>query len=196
MYATALDFRELRGITSISDDALVDTLLSRAQKAVESYCRRVFEGEAAERAFDSAADVEGRWLYVYRAGDLASITSITNGDGAAVASTEYVTEPRGAEARGVPIWAIVLKERSGVYWRTGTGGDAEDAITVNGVWAYSAEPPADVVQATLMLAGYYYDQRLSTDGSLAVIPGVSVTIPQGMPAAVRQLLEPYRRAEL
>lgn len=189
-YATTEQFRTLRDITSYGDDLLIEALISRAQAAIDRYCHRKFEGSAANRTFDAGADVEGAVLWVYSAGDLASITTVTNGDGATIASSAYVTEPRNAVARGIPIVGIRLK--SGTYWRA-AGGQNENAITINGVWAYSAIAPADIVQATLMLANYYYDQRMSSGGEIAVIPGVSVSIPQGMPAAVKQLLAPYVR---
>lgn len=194
-YLTSDEFRAERNIVSETSDAIavIDDCIADAQKFIDTYCHRTFEGTAANRSFDAVADVEGSVLWVYEAGDLASIVTVTNGNGDTVSSTAYVTQPRNAAAMGKPIIGLRLKTNSSVYWRTASNGVAENAITINGIWAYSATPPADIVRAAKMLAGYYYDQRMSINAEIAVIPGVSVSIPAGMPPAVRQILNHYVR---
>lgn len=186
-YLTAANFRSWRDIDSTDDDTTLTTLISAAQKAIDNYCNRTFEGESEERVYDAP---HGRTLHFDT--DVASITSITNGDGTTVDSTEYVTKPKNAVAKGVPMWAIKLKSNSAAYWRS-DDGDFEDAITVDAVFAYSATPPDDIVHAAFMLTAFYYDSLDSIGGEINIVPGVSVSIPQGMPAAVKQILDEYVR---
>lgn len=194
-YLISDEFRAERNIVSEASDAIavIDDCIADAQKFIDTYCHRTFEGAAANRSFDAVEDVEGSVLWVYEVGDLASIVTVTNGNGDSVAASAYVTQPRNAVAMGKPIIGIRLKTNSTVYWRTAANGVAENAITINGVWAYSATPPADIVRAAKMLAGFYYDQRMSTNAEIAVIPGVSVKIPAGVPPAVEKILAPYVR---
>ena len=192
-YLTAGQFKAYRDISSSDDDSLIEDLIDRAEQAIDSYTNRTFEGTNDDRTFDTHRDTDGGVLWVYREGDLASINTITNGDGTTVSSSDYVTEPRNAVNRGVPIIGIRLKIGSGESWEIDSNGYTEDAITVNGVWAYSATPPDDIVQATAMLVAHYYDSRDSVGGDVVLVPGVSVRIPKGMPATVRQILDQYAR---
>jgi hypothetical protein len=192
-YVTVAELKTERNIVGSGDDSIVAAAVDDAKAYIDSYCHRTFEGNVSSRTFDAAADVEGSFLWVYGAGDLSSISSITNGNGDTVAGSAYTTQPRNAVARGKPIIGIHLKQNSSVYWRTADNGVPEDAITVSGVWAYSNTPPADIARAAKMLAFFYYDQRMSSGGEIAVIPGVSVKIPTGIPAAVKQILANYIR---
>jgi hypothetical protein len=192
-YLQDYEFAFERDIESLADNSIIADCIADAQQFVDSFCNRTFAGVNSDRKFDAVSDVEGGVLWVWGAGDLASINTVTNGNGDVIAGSAYVTEPRNAVANGKPIIGLRLKTNSSTYWRTAANGVAEDAITVNGVWAYSAEPPADIVRATKMLTGFYYDQRLSTNADIAVIPGVSVRIPSGIPSAVKQILNPYVR---
>lgn len=192
-YLTTEEFKDNRGIESGSDDGVIGDCIADAQAWIESYTNRKFEGTAANRLFDAVADVEGSILWVYNAGDLASIVTVTNGNGDVVSASSYSTIPRNAVARGKPIIGLQFKTNTSAYWRTASNGVAEDAITINGIWAYSATPPADIVRATKMLAGFYYDNRASLNAETMIVPGVSVRIPTGVPAAVKQILINYVR---
>lgn len=182
-YLNLSQFKGTRDIEGSGDDATIALFIDAASKAIDNYCNRTFEGEVEERTFDTPHD-RTLWLD----DDLCSITSITNGDGSSIDSSQYVTTPRNAFARGKPIYAIRLKSQSPVYWQS-DNGEYEDAITVEGVWAYSESPPHDIVQAALMLTAHYYDSKESVGGEAVIIPGVSVRIPQGMPTAVRNILD-------
>lgn len=190
-YLTIDEFKAERNIVNDGDDPVISSAISEAKAAIDAYCHRTFEGSVSDRTFDSVSDVEGGVLWVYEVGDLASIASITNGDGTTIANSAYVTEPRNAVAMGVPIRGIRLKTNSTVFWQTSTNGATEDAITVNGVWAYSQYVPGDISRAAKIMANFYYDYRLNSSGDTVIIPGVSVKIPSGMPSAVKQLLSPY-----
>ena len=190
MYVSIPQFKNYRGITSTKEDVLLGDLLERAQAQVESYCDRTFAAPstAATRYYDAVRDVSDDKRTLYLDADLATITTITNGDGTAVATTHYVPEPRNA----TPYRSIRLTTLADDNW-TYTAAP-EDAIRVLGRWGYATAAPADVQQATIRLAAYMYAQKdVSTFDVTVMGDWGAMTVPQGMPKDVRELLEPFRR---
>lgn len=187
-YTTADDLRSYLGITDTGDDVLLTSLIASAQEMVDSYCGRTFEAAAdTTRTFDAYNDVDGATLYLDE--DLFSITTVTNGDGVAVSSSEYTTEPRNR----APYYAIRLLPSAGKNWEAQADGDNQDAISVAGRWAWSLTPPADVVQATRRLAAWLYRQRDNADMDRAVVAGTATILPSAIPADVMTFLNPRRR---
>ena len=190
MYVSIPQFKNYRGITSTADDVLIGDLLERAQGQVESYCDRtiVAPTTAATRYYDALRDTSDDRRTLYLDADLASITTITNGDGTAVATTHYVTEPRNAGPyRSIRLTA--LADDTFTYTAA-----PEDAIKVLGRWGYSTKAPVAVQQATIRLAAYMYAQKDVSTFDVTMWPDAgAMTIPQGMPKDVRELLEPFRR---
>jgi len=187
-YTTATAVKAYLGETGTDDDALIETLVGAAQAWIDNHTGRTFEASAdATRYFDCASPtVDGRRLYLDR--DLCAITSITNGDGAEVAATEYVTQPRN----DAPYYAIDLLGSKGVVWRA--GDDAENAIAIVGKWAYSASASTVIEQACTRLAAYLYRQKDANVFDTTAFPEAGViTVPQGMPRDVRLMLAPYVR---
>ena len=192
-YLTVNDLRAYLNIEGSVDDGLLSTLVSAAQKAVESYTRRLFEATAdTTRYFTVGVDTNGAMLYLDR--DLCSITTLTNnadGTGEVLTTSHYTTVPRNE----TPYYAIKLLTSAGKYWRYTTS--AENGITLAGRWAYSITPPLDIVQATRRLAGYYFKQRDAQVFDVTAMPDMGqILIPKGIPADVKQLLNPYIRAAL
>ncbi|HFD38538.1 MAG TPA: phage gp6-like head-tail connector protein [Anaerolineae bacterium] len=185
-YTTVADLKTYLGLSGSGDDALLATLIEAAQAMLEHEIGDVFEAAAdTTRYFDAVADVEGRTLYFDRY--CASITSITNGDGNAVAAGDYVTEPRN----GSPIWAVTLKSGASASW---TYDDSpENAIAVTGRWAVTTTAPADIVQATIRLAAYLYRQRDAQVFDVTAMPELGqITIPKGTPADVWAIIRYWR----
>jgi len=172
---------------NLDDDLLAD-LLARAQERIDQVAGWAFEAAAdATHYFDAVDDVDGRVLFLDD--PLCSITSITN-NGTALTSDDYVTQPRNK----TPWWGIRLKDSSSQSWTFSS--TSEDAIEVTGKWAYSETAPADIVHACLRLAGYYYKQRDAQVYDVTASPEMGqITIPQGMPRDVREILTkpPYKR---
>lgn len=191
-YASLNELKIYRGMTAANtaDDDLLTDLISAAQSQVESYCGRVFEAAAiaSTRYYDAIEDVSDDKLTLYLGTDCASITAVTNGDDTSLASTDYVTQPRN----GAPYHAIKLKSGGAYAW---TYDDSpENAIEVKGKWAYSETAPAAIRHATIRLAAYMYAQKDASTFDITALPDAGVIqIPQGMPADVKQILEPYRR---
>lgn len=198
-YLTAADLKAHLGIVSSTDDAELSRLIGDAQKYIETQTLKVFEASAdTTRYFDVdrhvLEDEDGRrvrlWLDGY---DLCQITSVTNGDGTTVASSQYVTEPRNE----TPYQALRLKQNASVAW---TYSDTpEDAIAIVGRWAYSTSAPADVVMATRDLAVWLYRRRGQEGASLdapQVSPSGMMLFPAKVPDTVKMVIEKYQRKVL
>jgi hypothetical protein len=192
-YADITLFKVYRGMsTSTSTEASVDNTviqhcLNAAQAQIDRYTHRTFEAAStAARYFDAIEDVDGRTLYLDD--DLAAIDSVTNGDGAALTSTSYVTRPVNA----TPYREIRIRSGSDNAWTYNT--EPENAITVVGYWAYSTAAPDDIAHATVRLANYMYAQKDAGTFDVTVYPEAgAITIPQGIPRDVQELLAPYRK---
>ena len=188
-YAQVADVKLYRGIasTETDDDTLIATLIDAAQSAIDNYCDRTFDYTiTSTRYYDAVEDVDGRRLFLDA--ECAQIVTITNGDSTTVASTSYVTVPHNS----TPYREIVLKSDSSVAWTYDSSH--EDAITIRGRWAYGMTIPAAIQQAAIRLAAYFYAQKDSQVFDVTMFPDAGVmTVPQGIPRDVQQLLAPYRR---
>lgn len=191
-YCTSTDVRQYLGITSTSDSTLITALIARAQEQIDNWTHRIFEhsSSAATRNFTVGEDTEGLTLWFDE--DICSISTVrTNADATSpttVTSTEYIREPRNV----APYYAIRIKANANKTWtytHTPDGG-----ITVAGKWAYSSVPPADIKDAAIRLAAYKYRQKDAQVFDVTAIPDAGViTVPQGIPADVKLILEPYVR---
>ena len=197
-YLTASDLKTYLGISSSSEDGLLTALIAQAQAYLEAQTGRVFEASAdATRRFDAVADVledeAGRRLTLWLGEDLCAVTSVTNGDGTTVTSSQYVTEPRGE----TPYWGLRLKSNASVAW---TYSDTpEDAISITGRWAFSTSAPADVVMACRDLAAWLYRRRGQEGASLdapQVSPSGVMLFPAKLPETVKMTIQKYQRRVL
>lgn len=188
-YCTEPEVSAYLGLSEDSDAGLLETFIRAAQGMIERQTGRVFEVTAdSTRRFSPVVDCRGRTLYLTH--DLADTpTTIVNGDGATLAATDYVTEPRTER----PVYAIKLLNSSGVTWAWTT--DSEDAIAVTGKWGYSTTPPDDIKHACVRLAAFLYRQRDNAQDA-----GVGYTTPTGvqvraiaMPKDIDAILAPYVR---
>ena len=192
MYATLAEVKAYLGVTTSGDDALLTALIARAQSAIDAFTHRTFEASAdSTKRFDADADTyEGLLDWTPYGLDLCAITSVVNGNGTTITSTQYVTEPR----HGTPYYGIRLKASTGLTWEWDTSSDSENAIAITGKWAYSTSAPADVVHAAIRLSAFYYRQKDSNVFESVAIPSAGVIeVPMGMPKDVSVILKPYMR---
>lgn len=184
-YTDALSLRTYKDISSSADDALLTDLIAAAQKMIDMHCRRTFESDTdGTRYFDYSSEyIEGNTLWLDE--DLASITSVTNGDGVVVAANERTTTPRNS----TPYAGIRLLSDSGVTWTY--SDEWMDAITVVGKWAYSTTAPDDIKQACTRLAAFLYAQRDAALFDVTAIEAGTVLTPVGIPVDVKVILKPY-----
>jgi len=195
-YCTLDDVKIYLDVEGIGDDGLIEDLIDRAQKAIDSHTDRTFEdpGADATRNFTVGIDTNGSELIFDE--DIYSITTVKNNaddgsGGDTVTDSEYITLPRNE----TPYYGIKLLTSSSVYWRY--TDDPEAGIKITGRWAYSSGAPDDIVQACARWAAYMYRQRDAQVFDVTAIPSAGVIqIPSGMPADVRILLNPYIRPRL
>ena len=195
-YTTLAEVKTYGDFTAdTSDDALLDVLILHATGIIDTYTNREFDGDSddeATRYFDPTVDIQGQTLFLDR--DLSSILTVTNGDSVAVASSDYVTEPRN----DTPYDSITIIGNSGVYW-TYTGAH-ENSIAIAGIWSYclDANTPEPIKWATKRLVGWLYKQR-ETDVDLdrpALAGDGTIIMPTRLPADVAQVLETYKRIRI
>lgn len=183
-YTTLADCKAYMGIADTTDDILITSLITRAQKIIEEYTGRIFEAETATKYFDQD-NVEGRNLYLF-GHDLLTVTTLINGDGTEIASANYRLEPRNE----TPKWMIRLDENTS--WKF---NDSDSEIIIPGTWGYSATAPADIVHYCIRLATFLYRQKdTSTDVDRPIVTGDGVTImPANVPSDIVNGLKKYCR---
>lgn len=174
------------------DDTIINNCITAAIKFCEGPegAGRSFEMTAdTTRHFDAVRDVDTSLRRLWLDEDLCQITSITNGDGTTVSTSDYVTDPRNT----APYHAITLKLSSSVVWTYAT--TPENAIVIVGRWGYATAAPADIAQAVLELAAYEY-RRKTTSGSSdqqVVTASGSVIVPSSVPKNIMAVFTSYRR---
>ena len=190
-YTDASTLKQYLDITSSTDDALLTSLIARAQKAIDTYTQRTFEASAdTTKYFDAVRPyVNGALLSWETLGlDLCAVTTVTNGGGTTISSSNYVTAPRNT----TPYYGLQLKANSGITWTYDT--DWESAISITGRWAYSTSAPDDVAAVCIELASLMYKRRdTNSDINRPVIAGNATILPAGLSAESRQVLDSYKR---
>ena len=127
-YTDTASTKLLLGLSGSGDDALLSTLITAAQAAIDLHFLRTFEASAnTTRHFDASRDVSGRRLNLDR--DLCAVNSVTNGDGTTVTTAQYTLLPRN----DTPYYAIQLLSSAGISWTY--EDDPEGAIAISGKWA-------------------------------------------------------------
>lgn len=189
MYARLPDLKSYLGIgtTTTTDDVLLEAMLRRATRHIESYTNRLFEATTETRYFTSDALDREDSAVLWMDQDLLSITTLTNGDtaGTAITSASYWLLPRNGAP---PYWQIRLKST-----HTGWTWDEDCFVTVAGTWGYSATPPEDIIEACVRWASYLYHQKDAPVYETTAFPESGViTVPQGIPVDVKQTLDLYR----
>lgn len=180
------------------DESRWTNLIARATGIIETYTRKAFEATTdtgtsdapLTRKFDAVADVDGPVLHFDK--DICTITTVTNGNAVEVTATEYVTDPRN-EAPYASIKILNSANKSWTYTN-----DPENAISVAGVWAFSATPPPEIAHATLRLTKWLEDQRKTeVDLDRPVLAGEgSVILPMRLPNDVLAILNQFRPASI
>ena len=125
-YTTLTDIHTTRGTTATGQDALFTDLIKSTSRDMEVACGgRWFYPRIETRYYDTPG---GRALDVEE--DLLAITTLTNGDATAIASSDYILMPYF----GPPYHQIRLKQSSSVVWTLDSSGNDERAITLLGIW--------------------------------------------------------------
>lgn len=130
-YATLSEYkayRVARGQTATvdaTDDIQIDNILNAASRWIDKYTSRFFYPYYKVRYYDIP---ESRRLWLK--GDLLSLTSLTNGDGTVVSSSDYLLEDYNV----TPYYALKLRANVDTTWEWDTDSGMEKVIEVAGTW--------------------------------------------------------------
>jgi hypothetical protein len=113
--------------TNSPDDGVINDLITQTSRYIDDKTGRFFYPEISTRYFNVP---DGRELWMDA--DLLAPITVTNGDGDAIASTEYITIP----ANYYPKYAIRIKEWSSEYWETDDDGGTEQVIDILAWWGF------------------------------------------------------------
>jgi len=169
------------------DDGLLTSFIETASRYIDDDTHRTFVAHIETRLYDLP---DGNSLYIDD-DDLLTITTLTNGDGVAIAPAGYNLYPLNKYPKN----EIRLKWSSTVYWQYSTAGDSEAVISVLGEWGYSFTPPRDIATLTMALAHNLYKARFgeSVEGTARVTAAGVVITPGDVPAWGEKVLARYRR---
>ena len=195
-YATLTEAKTHRRITTAdaSDDGVIELMVEDASRLVDTVTGKWFYAYTQTRYFDVPTS-RTLCLDAY----LLAVTTLTNGDGTTIASTEYDLLPKNLPARR----QLRLKANSTTYWQYSTTTIGELAISIAGSWGYvdrtatdpnSARVINDTRRATLEIFGQWYNERFGNNQSgVATITAAGVVItPYGaLPKTAMQILAPY-----
>jgi len=173
------------GLTGSGDDALITALIVRAQAMIDRFTGRTFEANDATRYFFSD-DVDAGVLWF--GGDLCTLTTVTNGDGASVTVSDVQTLP----VNSTPWYGLRINPSVGTFT---SGPTTDERIAITGKWAYSVSAPADIVQATIRMTAFLYRARENGgDTDRTVFAGNATLSPQALPADVQAVVRAYAMA--
>lgn len=174
-------------ITDTTYDTQLGELIAAASRWIDRYCAdglpNAFSVAADSTRYFERANIDGGALYLDA--PLLAVTTITNGDGTAVASG-YRLQPRNG-----PYYTRIEMLSTGPGWSVGS----EESVEVVGKWgiALTAALPAPIAEACAMLAGWMFKRwQMALADATANQDLGSVVYGESMPKQVIALLEPYR----
>jgi hypothetical protein len=183
-----------------ADDGVLEDLIESASRTIDKQTGRQFYATGTlalpvTRYYNTPSEGRNRrqlWLDE----DLQSVSTLTNGDGVAIAATEYNLLPRNTS----PKYAIALKKYSDDYWKFDDDGEDEYVISVAGIWGYCAtgSHPDDIKEACQLIALSSYMRRHGqnlSERSIVTPAGVVVT-PEDIPGRAWSIIKNYRRMVL
>jgi hypothetical protein len=183
VYASLGDLRGRLNLTEGQDEALLILALGWASRFVEAATDRVFVAASATRYYRrEALDPDNRRRLVLDE-DLVSVTTLTNGDGAALAADAYWLEPRNESPKS----SILLKSDYSWTW------DTDEWVAVAGLWGYASAPDDLIKGVTLRLAEWGYRSKDLLETVTPFSETISTKLPPGFPAEVLTQLETRRR---
>lgn len=197
-YATLAEAKAHKRITSTdaTDDTVIESLVEDASRLIDAITNRWFYAYTQTRYFDVPS---GRELCFDA--DLVAVTTLTNGDGTVIASTEYNLQP----INETPAYALRLKDLTTVSWQPSSTYGSQKVISIAGSWGYvdrtattpwAARVILNTKRACLSIFGQIYEERFGTNTAGAVTvtaAGVVITPYGAVPKAAYQLIAPYIR---
>lgn len=197
-YAALADFKsyitEMTGgiqtTYTTAENTVLQQFLDQADAEIDAYCGRSFgQGANNHTHYYTKDDVDDKTLFLDS--DLVSITTLTNGDGTVISSSDYWLLPMNASITGQngydgSYYAVQLKD--GHSWEFDTDG----RISVNGRWGWMQGAPTEIVRAAMRLAYWYWAKRNQT-GATEVLGEQLSQQSDAYPHDVRIVLDRYTR---
>jgi hypothetical protein len=172
-----------------AQDAAILALIPAIDAGIDRYCRRTLSAHSATVLHDAPANPLRLWLQDW----LLSVTSITNGNGAALT---FGTQVFGGPSLGPPYRWLDINTSSGVLFQA--GATTQRCISVVGVWGIAAS----ALPIVTLAANTWIDAVLNRAGRVGVaterVEEFSVTFEDSEalpPAHVRALLDSYKWRE-
>lgn len=176
--------------TDATDDSVIEAIIEGVSRDIDAYTGRKFYTRTETRYFDVPSYGDGRLLLLDD--DLLSVTSLTNGDGTTISSTDYVLLPYNE----TPKYAIVLKQSFSGSFVADASGNTEKVLAIAGTWGYATAIPHNIREACKETFKLRYNRRFGAgvEGTATITPAGVVITPQGIfPQGVIELLGVYRR---
>lgn len=197
-YAALADFKsyitEMSGgiqtTYTTAENTVLQQFLDQADAEIDAYTGRSFgQGANNHTHYYTKDDVDDKTLFLDA--DLVSITTLTNGDGTVIASTDYWLLPMNASvtsqnAYDGSYYAVQLKD--GHSWEFSTDG----RISINGRWGWMQGAPTEIIRAAMRLAYWYWAKRNQT-GATEVLGEQLSQQSDAYPADVLKVLDRYTR---
>jgi hypothetical protein len=200
-YPTASDAITYCGITDTDHASMVADWVNWAIQIVETTTGRVFDAASSDvetRYFNGEIDVDGQTLWLDK--DLLSVSVDTDakpvidtGTTDVILSTSDIVY---LPPNDTPKYAIKILGSSGKWW--GYSYDADNAISVKGIWGYSSTPPNDIWYAILRLVKWIFNSRVQSgdlDRPLLTNDGVTI-MPAKLPGDVLAILMQYKKPKM
>lgn len=170
-------------VTDTTDDTVIDMLIEAASRYIDQEAQQVFYTTTETRKFDLP---KGDLLMLDK--PLMSITSITNGDGEVIPSTNYITWP----ANELPLYGIQILSSMGIGWKRNSNTPLQ-CIEIVGSWGIPC--PAQIKEACLLIFKAAYNRRFGENmtSTTTITQGGIVITPEDVPAKAFQIIHNSRR---
>lgn len=200
-YISLDEFHAMKRVSSTdnTDDVSICFLIESASRYIDHNCSRRFYLNGQETHY---FDVPGWEAFINGGGsyytgytmqpswnepklrmddDLYSVTTVTNGDGTTlVENTDFVSLPYNAAPK------YALSVINNMLWKTNSIGSAIKVISVTGQWGFCpiANVPADIAEATFMIASAAYARRTGENvtNRVAITSAGAVIAPDDVPS--------------
>lgn len=150
----AIRARLALAVGDTAEDAILSANLEAASRGIDLLTDRTYYAATSTRYYN-ATSLSGPVLNLGT--DLLTVTTLTNGDGTALAAASYVLQPRNYP----PYRTLRLK--SNFAW---TFTDADSEISVAGTWGSYSSVPANIAEACILLTLRLFRRKDSPLGIL------------------------------
>lgn len=113
------------------DDAVMESIIEGVSRQIDQYCARTFYPRY-ETHYLTVPYGQNDNSILFLDDDLLTVVTLTNGNGVAIASTEYSLKPKNIS----PAYALQMISTSAYIWEPTTAGAYENAIALAGWWGF------------------------------------------------------------